>query len=145
VIPETVQIGGSVRSFRPEVREQAISLIERIAKGVTEAHGGSYEFQYNHGYSSVFNDSELTKTVEECIEEEFGRDFIEYGEPSMGGEDFSAYLAKAPGCFIPVGAGNVAKGIVYPHHHPRFNIDEDSMEHGVRIFVSLTKKILSNA
>ncbi|MBV7507587.1 amidohydrolase [Bacillus sp. sid0103] len=144
VIPEVVQIGGSVRSFRPEVRQQAISLIERVAKGVTEAYGGSYDFQYHFGYSSVFNDAELTKTVEACIMDEFGRDFIEYGEAAMGGEDFSAYLVKAPGCFIPVGAGNTAKGIVYPHHHPRFNIDEDSLEHGVRIFVSLTKKILGN-
>ncbi|MDQ0862204.1 amidohydrolase [Bacillus sp. V2I10] len=142
VIPEFVQIGGSVRSFSPKVREQAISLIERIAKGVTQAHGGSYEFQYHYGYSTVFNDADLTKIVEGCITEEFGSEFVLYGEGAMGGEDFSAYLEKAPGCFIPVGAGNAKKGIVHPHHHPRFDIDEESLEYGVRIFVSLSKKIL---
>lgn len=142
VIPESVQIGGSVRSFSPEVREQAVSLIERIAKGVTKAHGGTYEFNYQYGYSTVFNDKALTKIVEECVAEALGEEFVEYGEGAMGGEDFSAYLQKAPGCFIPVGAGNVEKGIVYPHHHPRFNIDEDALEYGVRIFVQAAKKIL---
>ena len=142
VIPESVQIGGSVRSFSPEVREQAVSLIERIAKGVTEAYGGTYEFHYQYGYSTVFNDKALTKIVEECVAEALGEEFVEYGEGAMGGEDFSAYLQKAPGCFIPVGAGNVEKGIVYPHHHPRFDIDEDALEYGVRIFVQAAKKIL---
>ncbi|MFD0047967.1 M20 family metallopeptidase [Actinomycetes bacterium NPDC127524] len=142
VIPETVHIGGSVRSFLPGVRELAVTSIEQIAKGVTEAHGGSYDFQYHYGYSSVVNDRELTKVVEEFIVEEFGRDYVEHGEGAMGGEDFSAYLQKAPGCFIPVGAGNTKKGITYPHHHPRFDIDEDALEDGVRIFVNLSKKIL---
>jgi amidohydrolase len=143
VIPEFVQVGGSVRSFSKEVREEAANLIERIVKGITEAHGGSYEFQYNYGYSSVINDHNLTNLVEEFIAEEFGADYIEHGEGAMGGEDFSAYLEKAPGCFIPVGAGNEEKGIVYPHHHPRFGIDEDSLEDGLRILVNLPKKILN--
>ncbi|WP_102272058.1 amidohydrolase [Cytobacillus massiliigabonensis] len=142
VIPESVQIGGSVRSFSPEVREQAVSFIERIAKGVTEAHGGTYEFNYQYGYSTVFNDKALTKIVEECVAEALGEEFVEYGEGAMGGEDFSAYLQKAPGCFIPLGAGNAEKGIVYPHHHPRFDIDEDALEYGVRIFVQAAKNIL---
>ncbi|TYR81449.1 amidohydrolase [Priestia megaterium] len=142
VIPESVQIGGSVRSFCPKVREQAVSLIERIAKGVTEAHGGSYEFQYHYGYDSVVNDLELTKRVEESIVQEFGSECVVYGEGVMGGEDFSAYLKRVPGCFIPVGAGNEEKMIVYPHHHPRFDIDEEALQDGVRILVSLQKKIL---
>lgn len=145
VIPEFVEIGGSVRSFSPKVREQAVSLIERIAKGVTEAHGGTYEFNYHYGYSTVFNDTTLTQLVEECMVKEFGQDCVVRGEGAMGGEDFSAYLEKAPGCFIPVGAGNAEKGIVHPHHHPRFDIDEKSLEYGVRIFVQLSKKILSKS
>ncbi|MBM7583606.1 amidohydrolase [Bacillus pakistanensis] len=144
VIPETVQIGGSVRSFSPNVRKQAVSLIERIVKGVTEAHGGSYEFHYQYGYDSVINDLELTKAVEELIVEEFGSEYVEHGEGMMGGEDFSAYLAKAPGCFVAVGARNEEKGIMYPHHHPRFDIDEEALKDGVRILVNLPKKILCN-
>lgn len=143
VIPEIVEIGGSVRSFSQNVRKEAEHLIERIVKGVTEAHGGSYEFHYNYGYSSVINDKELTKLVEESIEAEFGSQYIEHGEGVMGGEDFSAYLEKAPGCFVPVGAGNAEKGFDYPHHHPRFGIDEDSLEDGLRILVNLPSKILT--
>jgi amidohydrolase len=144
VIPETVQIGGSVRSFSPNVRKLAVSLIERIVKGVTDAHGGSYEFHYQYGYDSVINDLELTKIVEELIVEEFGSEYVEHGEGMMGGEDFSAYLTKVPGCFVPVGARNEEEGIIYPHHHPRFDIDEEALVDGIRILVNLPKKILSN-
>ena len=61
VIPGFVEIGGSVRSFNKLVRQNAVQLIERIANGVTKAHGGSYEFHYHYGYDSVVNDVKLTE------------------------------------------------------------------------------------
>ncbi|TMN20805.1 M20 metallopeptidase family protein [Lentibacillus cibarius] len=143
VIPEFVDIGASVRSYSLEIREEAVQLIERIVKGITEAHGASYEYNYTYGYSSVINDDKLTKIVEESVVEEFGSDAVEYGDAIMGGEDFSAFSEKVPGCFIPVGAGNEEEGFSYPHHHPRFGIDEDALENGLRILTSLPKKILS--
>ncbi|MFC2949198.1 amidohydrolase [Virgibacillus sediminis] len=142
VIPETVKMGGSVRSYDQEVREKAVKLIERVAKGVTDAHGASYEYKYTYGYSSVVNDEKITRLVEEMIADEFGSEYIEYAEPFMGGEDFSAFLEKVPGCFVTVGAGNPEKGFDFPHHHSRFGIDEDSLEIGLRILVNLPKKIL---
>jgi len=142
VIPEFVDIGASVRSFCPKVREEAVMLIERIVKGITEAHGASYQYNYTYGYSSVINNEKLTKKVEETIIEEFGSDAVENSDPIMGGEDFSAFSEKVPGCFIPVGAGNKEKGFNYPHHHPRFDIDEDALEGGLRILTYLPKKIL---
>ncbi|ELK45395.1 amidohydrolase [Halobacillus sp. BAB-2008] len=143
VIPGHVEIGGSVRSFDKEVRENAVQLIERIARGITDAHGGDYELDYHYGYSSVINNESLTKTVEETIVEQFGENWLQKTGSIMGGEDFSAYLTEAPGCFIPVGAGNVEKDIVYPHHHPKFSVDEDALEDGLRLLISLSKKILT--
>ncbi|MFC7393157.1 M20 family metallopeptidase [Scopulibacillus cellulosilyticus] len=142
VIPQSVELGGTVRSFNPEIRNNAPKLMKKIIKGVTEAHGASYELDYQFGYASVNNDENVTRKMEEMIEEVFGKDYIEYPPAAMGGEDFSAFLTKAPGCFIPVGAGNKEKGITAPHHHPKFTVDEDSLEDGVKILVNAPFKLL---
>lgn len=57
-------------------------------------------------------------------------------EPIMGGEDFAYYLQEVPGCFFFVGAGNEDRGAVYPHHHPRFDIDEDALGVGVEVLLA---------
>ena len=61
----------------------------------------------------------------------------------MVGEDVSAFLEKAPGCFVLVGAGNEAKGIVHDHHNPRFDIDEDALGIGVRLFAHAALELLT--
>jgi len=142
VIPGAVEICGTVRSFDKNVRETAPKLMERVIKGITEAHGASYEFKYEFGYRPVINDAEATQLMEEVVVEALGEEWVERMRPSMGGEDFSAFQQKAPGCFFFVGAGNQAKGITYPHHHPRFTIDEDALEVGVKMFIHAAKKVV---
>ncbi len=68
---------------------------------------------------------------------------MEIGPPTMGGEDFSAYRQVAPTSYFSVGARNEIKGITYPHHHPRFAIDEDALEDGVKMFVRATFGLLA--
>jgi amidohydrolase len=142
VIPGSVQICGTVRSFDANVRESAPKLMERVVKGITEAHGATYEFEYDFSYRPVINDHEITKVMEETVREVFGEEALDLMKPNMGGEDFSAFQQEAPGSFIFVGAGNQEKGIIYPHHHPRFTIDEDALEYGVKMFVNATFKLL---
>lgn len=116
--------------------------MERVIKGVTEAHGASYEFHYTYGNAPVINDNELTAKVKETLVEVFGADQVQPLIPTMGGEDFSSFLTKAPGTYFWVGAGNVSKGIVHPHHHPRFTIDEDSLVIGVKAFTNVALSLL---
>lgn len=142
VIPDSVKLSGSVRSFGEEVRELTVNSMERIIKGITEAHGATYEFDYRYGYSSVINDENITKLVEETILEQWQENPLLELPPLMGGEDFSAFSNEVPSCFVMVGAGNEEKGIIYPHHHPRFTVDEDSFKDGVKLFVHTVKKIL---
>ncbi|HSU79808.1 MAG TPA: amidohydrolase, partial [Candidatus Angelobacter sp.] len=141
VIPGSVYLNGTVRSFKSELREEVPALMERIIKGVTEAHGATYEFNYQKGYRPVINDKEVTAKLREALVEAFGEETIQEGVPTMGAEDFSGFQQKAPGTFFMVGAGNEEKGIVYPHHHPRFTIDEDSLPMGVKAFVQAVFKI----
>ena len=142
VIPGSVEICGTVRSFDQSLRESIPGLMERVIKGITEAHGATYEFKYEFGYRPVVNDEEVTRVLEETVLDVFGTDALELIAPNMGGEDFSAYQQKAPGAFFYVGAGNQDKGITYPHHHARFTIDEDALEVGVKMFIHAAFKFL---
>jgi amidohydrolase len=142
VIPGSVEICGTVRSFDQKLRESMPAKMERVIKGITEAHEATYEFKYEFGYNPVVNDDEVTKVLEETVLEVFGEEGLELMKPNMGGEDFSAFMQKAPGAFFYVGAGNEEKGITYPHHHSRFTIDEDALEIGVKMFLHATFKFL---
>jgi amidohydrolase len=142
VIPDSAFLCGTVRCYDQHLREETAAKIEQIVKGITQAHGATYEYTYEYGYRAVINDERTTRKVEETIRETFGDGALQIMMPSMGGEDFSAFLTKAPGTLFNVGAGNIAKGITYPHHHPRFTIDEDALEIAVQLFVSAAFKLL---
>lgn len=143
IIPDSITIGGGVRSFDQEVREKISKRIEEVVKGITEAHNATYQYNYEFGYSSVFNNYEITREVEELIEEIFAPDTIMEAPPFMGGEDFSAFSQKVPGCFIGVGAAMAEETLNYPHHHPQFSIDEKSLEIGLKLLILAPFKLLN--
>ncbi|WEG14966.1 M20 family metallopeptidase [Pullulanibacillus sp. KACC 23026] len=142
IIPETVELCGTVRSFKTELRQKVPELMERIIKGITGAHGSTYEFEYQGGYRPVINDEAVTKKVWDSLTDIFPEGTVVEGVPDMGGEDFSAYQAKVPGTFFYVGAGNLQEGITFPHHHPKFTVDETSLSIGVMSFVGIVLKQL---
>ncbi|TDL86138.1 amidohydrolase [Vibrio vulnificus] len=143
VIPSSVSIGGSVRSFNPELREEIPNFIERIVKGITEAHGATYEFDYLFGYAPTINDEEVNRLMDETVCEVFGEESREILKPIMGSEDFSAFQKVVPGSYIVIGARNEEKGIIHPHHHPKFTFDEQALQYGVKLFVHGTLKMLN--
>jgi amidohydrolase len=143
VIPGSVKLWGTVRSFDRTLRESIPAKMERVVKGITEAHEATYDFKYEFGYRPVINDNEVTAVIEETVREVFGEEALDMMRPNMGGEDFSAFMEKAPGCYFYVGAGNEKEGITYPHHHERFTIDEDALEIGVKTFLHATFKFLA--
>lgn len=143
VLPGSVEIEGTVRTLDTGLRERVPGQIERVVKGITEAHGARYELEYKYGYRPVINDREITRLMEKSVQELFGEEAVAHLKPTMGGEDFSAYQQKAPGNFFFIGAGNPEKNSTYPHHHPRFTIDEDALEIGVRLFVHSALKMCS--
>jgi amidohydrolase len=142
VIPGTAALGGTVRSFSPELRSEVPEQMRRIVKGITEAHGADFTFEYELGYAPVINEANLTRVVEEAAQELFGADAVVASAPNMGGEDFSAYQQKAPGTFFNIGSGRADKESDYPHHHPRFTIDEDALANGVLVFLRSVDKLL---
>lgn len=143
VIPSTVTIGGSVRCFNPDLQKKIPNFIERIVKGITEAHGATYQFNYQFGYAPVINDEEVTRVIDETVCEVFGEDCRELVKPMMASEDFSAFQKVVPGSYVSIGAGNEEKGIIYPHHHPKFTIDEQALADGTKLLVHGTLKLLN--
>jgi amidohydrolase len=138
VLPGRTELSGTVRSFDPDVRKRLPELVEEVVRGVTSAHGADYELDYQFGYQPVVNDERATALV---------RDVIADGEltelaPIMGGDDFSAYLAEVPGCYAFIGAGDEDAGATFPHHHPRFRIDERALRTGVRLHVDVALRAL---
>ena len=93
----------------------------------------------------VINDPALTARLTNVVVNSFGADTLIDMRPTMGGEDFSAFQQRAPGVFAFIGAGNVDVGIDFPHHHPRFQIDERSLDIGLRYLTAATLDLLGTA
>jgi amidohydrolase len=145
VIPETATLGGTVRSFDAELRARVPELMERVVRGVTEAHGASYDLKYQMGYRAVLNDPEVTAFMQDVVRDTLGGGALLEGKPTMGGEDFSAYQTKAPGTFYFVGSRNEALGMTAPHHHPQFMVDEDALGIGVRVMLAAALRFAGNS
>lgn len=136
VIPESVSLGGTVRTFEEEVRALFERRIPEVAEGICRAHNAECRVRYQRGYRPIRNDEVVSAALSRTLRAALGEDAVEPAIPSMVGEDFSAYLTRVPGCFFWIGSRNPEKGIVFPHHHPRFTIDEDVLETGVAAFVA---------
>lgn len=136
IIPEAVEFGGTVRTYREELRRHTRAAMERVLGGLTGAHGATYEFEYIDGYAPVVNDPALAALVREVA----GDRAVEQ-PPLTAGEDFSGYLRVAPGCFFFVGAGGEG---AFPHHHPRFTIDEAALPVGIDTLTRTALRFLSS-
>ncbi|MBG9943028.1 amidohydrolase [Brevibacillus formosus] len=127
IIADSCRLTGTVRTFLPDVRDRAEQRLTEIAEGTAAMMGGSATVVYDRGYPAVINHEKETMIAQEAAIAAFGAGRVESMKPLMGGEDFSYYLEKVPGAYLFVGAGNPEKLATYPHHHPRFDIDEDAM------------------
>lgn len=142
VIPDSVELVGTVRVFDEEIRDRIEEAMERVVQGITEAHGATYSWSYQRGYRPVVNDEGLAAVIEESVRGELGNEAFEEMRPKMAGDDFSAYQQVAPGAYFFVGARNEEEGIIHPHHHPRFYIDERSLQNGLRVFLRAALALL---
>ena len=142
IISESVELGGTVRTFSPETRERVRTAVERIVAGITQAHAAAYRFEYVEGYLPVDNDAELAARVAAAAKRALGDEALTEIDAVMGGDDFSVYQQVVPGVYFMVGAGSQDAGATYPHHHPRFTIDERAIENAIAVFVDFSRELL---
>jgi len=136
VIPDTAVIKGTVRTYSTENRELMEKMIKQIAEKYAAASDMSIEYEFRRGYDNMCNSHEYTQALMEVADELYGPGTAELMAPGLGGEDFSYYLQKVPGCFYFFGIGNKELDCVYPTHSTKFRIDEDSFSIGISIMLN---------
>ncbi|MDW0116910.1 M20 family metallopeptidase [Sporosarcina thermotolerans] len=124
VIADSAKLGGTVRSFNPEIRDLMEREMKRVVEGTAITHDCEIKFDYFRGYPAVVNHKAETEFLKEVAEQIPGVDAVIESKPHMGGEDFAYYLEKVPGTFFFTGAQPATP---YPHHHPKFDFDEQAM------------------
>jgi len=141
VTPEIAVIRGTIRSFNNKVRSRVWSRLEELCTGICQAAGATCVVDKRLGHPPVINDPRVSAVVAEAARESVGDACVQEISPSMGGEDFSYFLEHAPGMFLFLGVGNPEKGAAFPHHHPRFDLDESVLSTGVEIMIRSVLKL----
>lgn len=130
IIPNEVNIAGTLRAMNEEFRFYAHQWITKIAQDTAKSSGAECEVNIVVGYPFLMNDETLTQKSKE-LAKQFGSNLDIKEIPSrMGAEDFSYYSQEIPACFIRIGTGNESKGTTNGLHTSNFNVDEDALLHG---------------
>ncbi len=138
IIPEKVEMLGTVRTFGQETADMIRDRIEAIVKGVTEAAGGAYTFDFDYGYPAVINTDWATENVINSASQLRGDENVKLlDNPIMAGEDFAFYQQEFPGAFFFLGSGRKETGSTYSWHHSQYNIDEECFKTGASLMASL--------
>src|SRR5699024_10951374 len=133
IIPDEVNMVGTLRTFTDETRELTLNRIEEILNYTTKAMGGTYEFKLgDDGYTALINDDSMVDIVVQAGERMLGVERVKnIRQPSMGVEDFAYFTKAAPSAFFRLGCRNENKGIIHGAHTGAFDIDEDCLAIGV--------------
>jgi len=142
IIPDSVEVTGTVRTFDPVIQANMHGMIGRIADGVCSALRCRAELDYTRFTPPTINDGELTSRFIETAKRAIGEDRVQASPLIMVSEDFSYYQEKIPGVFFLLGCGNPLKGTDNPHHSPRFNVDDDALSMGVELLAAFAADYL---
>ncbi|HHW91232.1 MAG TPA: amidohydrolase [Firmicutes bacterium] len=133
---------GTVRGFCPELQAKAPEIIERIIKGTAAAYRAEAELEYAKLTPVTINDPQLTEKAADIIRRLYGEESLASIPKQTGSEDFAFYCEKAPGVFVFMGAGN-EENACYPHHHPKFDIDEGVLDRCVALYAQFAWDFLT--
>ena len=142
IIADEVTLSGTARAYTEENRNLIKTRMAEIIDGVAKTFGAEISFDYEDGYPPTINHTDpvnkVLKAAERVVGEKAGMPYL-----SMGGEDFSYYLEKIPGCFFFVGsAPNDQKLFETPHHCSHFTMDERALLVGPSIYLNLVDDLL---
>ncbi len=135
VIPQHVEIRGTVRSFEPAQRKMAEDRLRQIVTSTVQAFGGTVDLIWKPGYPAMVNSERETGFAAEVAAKIAGPGAVDANCPSiMAGEDFAYMLQVCPGAYIQVGNGNSAEV-----HHPEYNFDDNAIPFGASYWAELVE------
>ncbi|CAB1079665.1 Amidohydrolase family protein [Olavius algarvensis Delta 1 endosymbiont] len=138
VIPDSVALEGTMRYLfegAPDSEDSPKKRFERVVSNICGAHRAEYELSFLYGHPTLVNHPEMAALVNAVAKRELDPAPEIVSHVSLAGEDFSEFAARVPAAFYFLGTGNPAKKTDFSHHHPRFNIDEDTLPLGVEMWV----------
>ncbi len=144
IIPDSVELQGTIRSHDEESRLHIIKRIKELAKGLDKTFRTSTNFKMYDSYPMCYNNEELTEFIYEKAVKILGKKLVHWWAPSMGGEDFAFYTSHLPCSMLRIGTRNEKKGITNPIHNSKFDIDEVAMYSAVHLFSELSVEYVKN-
>ena len=147
IIPDKVEMVGTIRSFDEALRDDIHARIRRTAENIAEASGATAEVVIEKPYAVTVNDPALTARMLPTLQRVAGDDNVQLRDRLMGAEDFSFFAQRAPGLFVFL--GGTPRGVdpakVAYNHSPRFSIDEKALKLGARALLHLTGDYLESS
>jgi hippurate hydrolase len=140
VLPDAVELLGTLRTLSPEARDRGRGAFERICNHVSAAHGCTAEVEIEPGYPPTINDPRAVELVRDLA----GDEYRELPASNMGGEDFSYVLQKVPGAmaFLGVAPAGEDAAVRAPLHNPGMMIDESVLPKGVALHCAFATRFL---
>lgn len=145
IIPNTVYLEGTFRTFNDEWRYEANERMKKLAVSLVEGMGATCQFDIRRGYPSVNNDEQLSDAMNAYAKEYIGEENVEHMDNMMAAEDFAYYGRHKPSVFYFLGVGNEAMNITSPLHSPTFNLDETALETGAGLMAYFATRILQQS
>jgi amidohydrolase len=142
VIPERVQLRGTIRTFLPEVRTMVLRRVDEIVEGISASMGCTAKVDIQQLTPPVVNDAELTAKVATLAAGMFPRATLCDTEVSMTSEDMAFMMQTNPGCYILMGSSNRNKGLCESHHNPRFDFDETVLPRAAALLAAAAWSLL---
>lgn len=142
VIPDKLELWGTLRTMNEEWRAEAHRLIREFAEHTCAAYGAKATVHIPQGYPSLYNDPEVTNKAEGWAKDILGDDNVKTLDLRMTGEDFSFYTLHMPGCFFRLGTNKNNEEFLASVHNAHFDIDEDAMKTGMETMTWITLNAL---
>jgi len=142
VIPEKAHMEGTFRCFSEESRKRTGEAIKRYADETAKTYRAEAVVSIAEAMPATINDPAVTETVKTVAEKVVGSNNLVWQDKTTGSEDMAYYLQKIPGAIAFVGSGYVEEGLTFPHHHPKFNINEESLANGTALYFGFAVEYL---
>lgn len=127
IIKDSVVLEGDVRCMSDHSRKLIEDEVRNICEGLEKAYSCKIDLDYKNDYPVLMNDDDMTQLVVDAIRQAHINEVVDVVDcgPLSPSEDFSYYSQEKPACFFYIGA--MPSGVAYPHHHPKFDINEKAM------------------
>jgi amidohydrolase len=143
VIPQSVELQGTIRTFDPVVRQMVIDRFKSTLYGIVESMGCTVELKLERLTPAVINDPWVTSIVQGAARDVLPGHTIVTAYQTMGSEDMAEFLEEIPGCYLMIGSANPEKGLDAGHHHPKFDFDEDVLPQAAALMAGAILRLTS--